>query len=180
MVRFNKDSTLKLLLLNFIVLLMSCSDPSTQVNFKNLQEVSDANFYIVCPPSYCSIKPNEISPVFPFDMYHLNIHWQEVVAQLPRLTIVAEDKINLKFTYSQRSKYFRLPSVINVQLVGIDKGHSTIAISSQSKYGYIDFGGNESRVDAWLQDLIDSVGKQHNLGHSSNADTSDKARSASK
>ncbi len=143
--------------------LTGCKDPVVLVDFEELPELSSQNYYVVCPPNYCSIKPNEISPVFPFDMHHLDIHWQEVVSKQNGLKLIAEDKQKLLYTYVQRTKYLRLPQVINVQLLPIDKNHSTLAIYSQSKYGYFDFGANKNRVNEWLKDLRDSVGKQHNL-----------------
>jgi uncharacterized protein (DUF1499 family) len=159
----------RLLIVIFEVFLLAClagcHEPMQQVDFNHLPDIVAENYYIVCPPHYCNIKPHEISPIFPFDVEHLNIHWQEVVNKLPRITLTAEDKDKLLYTYIQRTKFFRFPDTINVQLLPIDKHHSTIAIYSQSKYGYSDFGGNKARVELWLKELVDTVGKQHKLDH---------------
>lgn len=165
----NDKKLIKLILSGYLfaamLLLLGCQEPPVQVDFKRLPEVKTQNLYIVCPPKYCNLKPNEISPVFPFDQNHLNVHWQAVVKHLPRLTLIAEDKEKLLFTYVQRTKYLHLPEVINVQLIPMDKNHSTLAIYSQSKYGFSDFGANKARVDEWLQKMIDSVGTDHKLEH---------------
>lgn len=149
------------IIINILILLTACQEPAVQIDFRHLPEISTQNYFVICPPNYCNTKPNEISPVFPFNKEHLNIHWQEFINKQPRIEIIAQDKEKMEFTYVQRSKYLRLPTIINIQLLPIDEQHSTLAMHSQSKYGWSDFGGNKSRCEMWMQELIESIGKMH-------------------
>lgn len=152
-----------LIIVGILSSLFGCSDPVVQVDFKNISYINTPNYYLVCPPKYCSITPHEIGPVYPIEVKHVDIHWQQVIEKQPRVTLVAEDKAKHQYTYIQRTKYLGFPDTINVQLLSLDKNHTTVLIYSQSKYGYSDLGVNKARVKEWLSQLSEDLGKQHKL-----------------
>ena len=56
-------------------------------------------------------------------------------------------------TYVQLSPSLNLPDYVSVKFIDLNGGNSTIAIFSQSRFGYDDLGGNEARVLAWTGTL---------------------------
>ena len=56
-------------------------------------------------------------------------------------------------TYVQLSFSLNLPDYISVKFIDLNGGKSTIAIYSQSRFGYDDLGSNEARVMAWVGTL---------------------------
>ncbi|MBL4874086.1 MAG: DUF1499 domain-containing protein [Rhodobacteraceae bacterium] len=56
-------------------------------------------------------------------------------------------------TYVQRSQRLNLPDYISVKFIDLNGGNSTIAIYSQSRFGYDDLGVNEKRVLSWVNTL---------------------------
>lgn len=159
----NKNLLGILIIVGILSALFGCSDPAVQVDFKNIAYINTPNYYLVCPPKYCSITPNEISPVYPIEVRHVDIHLKQVIERQPRITLIAEDKENYRYTYIQRTKYLGFPDTINVQLLSLGENHTTVLIYSQSKYGYSDLGVNKARVKNWLFELSEDLGKQHKL-----------------
>ena len=59
----------------------------------------------------------------------------------------------------QRSRIFRFPDTVTVQLFPLPDGGSTLAIYSHSNYGRSDLGVNADRVRRWLV-LIEAEAKR--------------------
>ncbi len=157
-----KNSAKLIFTLGIILSVIGCAEPPVQVDFTNLNVVERPNYYIVCPPEYCNIEPHEISPVYPFKLENVLYHWQQVINTEPRVSLIAEDKSNSQFTYVQRSKVLYFPDVINIKFIDLGNNHTTLAIYSQSKYGYSDFGVNQQRVEVLLEKLMVDLSKHHN------------------
>lgn len=145
----------KILIILMVFVMFGCAEPPVQVDFENLPIVETPNFYTVCPPDYCNYEPSEISPVFAVNVNKVVEAWKKVIEKQPRISILAEDNESYQYTYIQRSKLFRFPDTINVKFIPLENNHSTLAVYSQSKYGYSDMGVNKKRVDSWL-DLLSS------------------------
>lgn len=123
------------------------------INFQHLTLPTTPNYYLVCPKDYCNNKPNDISPIFPYNREQLIKNFQTMINQQPRITRAASDQTNYKYSYIQRSKIFRFPDFITVKFIALNDTQSTLAIFSCSKYGSSDFGVNKKRVQSWLQQL---------------------------
>ena len=145
-----------------IFCLTGCSEPPVQVDFKAIPITESKNYHLICPPEYCNIDPNEISPIYSVDIQSVDYHWQEVMEKEPRIINIAGDEKKHQYTYVQRSKYLRLPDTINVQIIPMDNNHTTLAIYSKSKYGYSDFGSNKARIDDLLVKLHESLREHRN------------------
>lgn len=158
---FNNSGKI-ILIMSMLLSIIGCSEPPVQADFTNLTVIERPNYYIVCPPEYCNIKPHEISPVYPFKLKNVLYHWEQVIKSEPRVTLIAEDRLNNQFTYVQRSKVFRFPDIINIKFIELGNGLTTLAVYSQSKYGYSDLGVNQQRVDLWLEKLTLDLSKHHN------------------
>lgn len=122
-------------------------------DFKNDILPNKPNHFLICPANYCKATANLISPNLPFPVHQLALNFEQMINQQPRVTLISkEPKIYLYF-YMQRSKLFKFPDFITVQLISIDEHNSTIAMYSQAKYGYYDFDVNKKRLITWLQAL---------------------------
>ena len=58
-----------------------------------------------------------------------------------------------QYDVEERSALFGFPDTMTVRLFERRDGTSTVAIYSRAHYGKGDFGVNEARVRAWLDDL---------------------------
>lgn len=123
------------------------------VDFENLKIPNSPNYYFACPENFCNAVSNQIVPTFSMPVSALIQSWQAMIKQQPRTKLLQADISKHRYFYVQRSLIFRFPDYITVQFIAIDDYHSTVAIFSQSKYGYSDLGVNKKRVKAWLTQL---------------------------
>lgn len=161
MINLNNKSLIKILVL--IVMLSSiigCTEPPIQADFEDLPIVDTPNYYTVCPPDFCNYEPSDISPVYPVEINKVIKSWKKVIDSQPRVTKLATDDDNYQYTYMQRSKLLRFPDIINVKFIPLENNHTTVAIYSQSKYGYSDMGVNKKRVELWLDLLMQKLQKK--------------------
>lgn len=145
--------SIKLASLLIIVLFISgCTDMrSIDFNFKTLQRDNKLNSYLVCPANYCQTRVDALAPDYPVSVQELMTAWQKVIAMQPRTTLSYHSGSH--FQYVQRSLLFRFPDNIYVTFLPLATEKSTLAIYSQSVYGYYDFGVNKKRVEHWLAAL---------------------------
>ena len=124
-----------------------------QVDFTRLEPGASPNWYLVCPPDYCSAVPDAFSPVFGMPPGLLRQEWEVMLSTRPRVELLAESADGMQFDYVQRTARFRFPDIVTVRFLPIPPGQSTLAIYSRSIYGRSDLGANRARVDAWLSAL---------------------------
>ena len=138
-------------------LLLLAADTARDVDFGKPLLTDRPNQYLACPEGFCADKPGEVAPVFDVPPEKLLAAWDRVMAAEPR-TMSLPQKSPDRRSYEQRSKLLRYPDRITVQAVPMDDGKSSIAIYSQSKYGYSDAGVNETRVKRLLSRLKAELG----------------------
>lgn len=127
------------------------------LNFKTLKKPKTPNYYLVSPKDFCPFAPNKTSPIYNIDHRKLYVAWAKMITQQPRTDLILIDEKQMQYQYVQRSRLFRFPDYINVEFIPLSIKTSTLAIFSQSKYGYIDFGANETRIKHWLNALSKSL-----------------------
>ena len=138
----------------FIVWLTIPKQPARLlIDFKSITLPKTPNYFLACPTNYCNVSSQLTSPVFYMPVNELAKAWQQFIHQQPRVQLLKSNESNFQFTYQQRTPYLRFPDFINVQLIAINENQSSIALLSQSKYGYSDLGVNEKRVKQWLNAL---------------------------
>jgi hypothetical protein len=128
------------------------------VEFAHLSPDSRPSRFLMCPPDYCSRPPEAASPVFDMGWERLRDLWSETVARQLRVKLIAGDGERRKITYIQHSALLRLPDIVTIEFVELPGGKSSFAIESRSRYGWLDFGANGSRVRAWVG-LLQAVAK---------------------
>ncbi len=122
------------------------------VDFNNLKTTRHPNWYLVCPPQFCSnAAVHREAPVF-------NKPASDLAAQLKEL-IKAEGNLNVRhedattFDVEIRTAVMRWPDLVSIEFIETEDGGCTLAIFSRSIYGRKDFGANRKRVNRWLGSL---------------------------
>jgi uncharacterized protein (DUF1499 family) len=128
------------------------------IDFASLQRTPDPNQYLLCPKAMCTTQTDGEAPLFDVPVEQLQVAWDEMLAEQPRIQLLRRDVTNMQIDYVQRTPLLRFPDLITVRFVPIDDTHSTFAIYSRSIYGRGDMGVNRARVEEWLAKLKAKVG----------------------
>ena len=133
----------------------ACSADTLGVDFATLVRPSSPNTYLVCPKERCAAGADEDGPIYAVPAAQLFERAQTLLSAEPRTEVVQKQPELLRLVLVQRSAFFRFPDTITIEVFPLPDGGSTLAIYSQSNYGYGDFGVNKDRVRAWIG-LIDA------------------------
>ncbi len=137
-------------------LFLLAADTDRRIDFSSPLLTGRPNQYLVCPKGMCADAPNQVAPVFDVPAERLVSAWDKVVTSEPEVTVLPQADANRR-SYVQHSKLFRFPDRVTMEAVSVGDGLSSLAIYSQSKYGYRDAGVNEARVKRLLSRLKDAV-----------------------
>jgi uncharacterized protein (DUF1499 family) len=135
--------------------LAACSADALGVDFATFVRPSSPNTYLVCPKDRCAAAPDEEGPIYAVHSARLFEQARTLLAAEPRTEVVQDQPETFRLVLVQRSAFFRFPDTITLQVFPLPDGTSTLAIYSQSNYGYGDFGVNKDRVHSWIG-LIDA------------------------
>jgi hypothetical protein len=102
------------------------------VDFATLQRGPDPNEYLLCPKGTCAAQTDGEAPVFDVRVEQLQVAWDEMLAEQPRLQVLRREVTNVQIDYVQRLRLLRFPYLVTVRFVPIDDTHSTLAIYSRS------------------------------------------------
>ncbi len=133
----------------------ACSADTAGIDFATLVRPSSPNTYLVCPKDRCATAPDEEGPIYAVPAAQLFERTRTLLAAEPRTEVVQDQPEALRLVLVQRSFFFRFPDTITLQVFPLPDGGATLAIYSQSNYGYGDFGVNKDRVRGWIG-LIDA------------------------
>lgn len=128
------------------------------IDFATLQRDSVPNQYLLCPKAMCTTQTDGEAPVFDVPVEQLQVAWDEMLAEQPRLLLLRRDVTNTQIDYVQRTRLLRFPDLVTVRFVSIDDTHSTVAIYSRSVWGKGDMGVNRARIEEWLARVKAKVG----------------------
>jgi len=135
--------------------LVACSADTAGVDFATLVRPSSPNTYLVCPKDRCTAVADEHGPVYAAPAAQLYERARTLLSAEPRTEVVQEQAETFRLVLVQRSAFFRFPDTITIQVFPLPDGDSSLAVYSQSNYGYGDFGVNKDRVRGWIG-LIDA------------------------
>lgn len=129
------------------------SAPTYQaVDFNNLKTTRNPNWYLVCPPQFCSnAAVHREAPVFEKSVSDLAAQLKELIKAEGNLNIRSENVTT--FDVKIRTAVMRWPDLVSIEFIEAEDGGSTLAIFSRSIYGRKDFGANRKRVNKWLSAL---------------------------
>lgn len=120
------------------------------VDFATFTRRDTPNDALACGEGLCAAKADVPAPVFTLAAEELYARIQPALAQEPRLELVAKEPGRGVFRYVQRSLVFRFPDTINVQVVALPDGRSTVLLYSRSQIGRGDLGVNRARIERWI------------------------------
>ncbi len=113
-----------------------------------------ANEYLVAPEGFTPrAKPHRVAPVYARPATEIAGRLKGVILGARDIEWRADPAGGMKFEVIQRSRVFRFPDIVTVEVLPLDDARSTLAIYSRSRYGRRDFGVNRDRVEAWLARL---------------------------
>jgi uncharacterized protein (DUF1499 family) len=123
------------------------------IDFATLRRAPTPNQYLLCPVALCTTQTDGAAPVYSVPVAKLQVVWDKMLAEQPRVEVQRRDITSMQIDYVQRSRLLRFPDLITVRFVPVDETHSTLAVYSRSVYGKGDLGVNRARVEEWLARL---------------------------
>lgn len=118
------------------------------MDFRKVPENRRPNRWLICPPGYSNVAPDEAPPVFGAGVTTLRDSWRAMVLQQPRIAVAYDEADAMELV--QRTRIFRFADDISVAYIGLGRGRSTIALFSRSRVGYSDLGTNRRRLQDWM------------------------------
>jgi len=123
------------------------------LDLASLKQPNGRNQYLAAPQGFGIAQPDRITPLFPRPAADLAQLFLAMALKQPRVTLRRQRQDGLGFELVQRSRLFRFPDIISVEVIPVDERRSSLAIFSRSVYGRRDFGVNRNRVEDWLARL---------------------------
>lgn len=127
------------------------------VDFERLARSDAPHDALACPPGYCAVEPDFVTPTYDVPGARLREIVSEIAAEDPRAELVYSGRWEESDRYIVRSRLMRYPDTVNVRILGAGPGRSQIAIYSRSQIGYSDMGVNRARIARWLDEIARRV-----------------------
>ena len=121
-----------------------------EVDFASLQRRDTPNDALACRPELCAAKADIEAPVFARPAPEMFRVVESAVAGEPDLQKSGSDETQGTLRFVQRSRLMRYPDTINVKVVALPDGGSTVLIYSRSQLGRSDLGVNRARIKRWI------------------------------
>lgn len=112
------------------------------------------NQFLVAPDGLCrNATPHDRAPSFDMPADMLINRFRTVALAEPRVRVLEDERKQRQMVFVQKSKLFRFPDYIDVLVIDLPEGRSTLAVYSRARYGIRDFGVNRRRIEDWLAKL---------------------------
>lgn len=128
-----------------------------EVDFASLQRRETPNDALACGPEFCAAKADIEAPVFARPAQDMFRVVESAVAGEPDLQKTGGDEAQGTLRYVQRSRLMRYPDTINVKVLALPDGGSTVLLYSRSQLGRGDLGVNRARIERWIRLLKDAA-----------------------
>ena len=117
------------------------------INFKSLKRPPKPNTCLAAPDNHClAAEPDFAPPDFAMTGRGLFSKLSEIVAADRRFGKVSADAETLRLKFVATTGLMRFKDDVDVEIIPLDEGRSTLAIYSRSRLGYSDLGANQKRV----------------------------------
>ena len=124
------------------------------IPFKSLQRPPKPNTCLAAPDNFCLASEADFAPPeFDLSAADLFTKINEIISaerSFGRLTSDA-DALRLKFVAT--TGLMRFKDDVDIEVIPLDDGKSTLAIYSRSRVGYSDLGANRKRVTKFIAKL---------------------------
>jgi uncharacterized protein (DUF1499 family) len=126
------------------------------VDFTTLERRRTPNDSLVCPAAFCPrAKPDFEPPVYPVPALRLRSIAAQAIAREPDAALVHSDPNQDR--YLVRTRLLRFPDTVNLLVIDLGGGRSTLALYSRSQIGRSDLGTNRRRLERWVERISRSV-----------------------
>lgn len=122
------------------------------LNLQNPQLPSSPN-YAFAAPRNLNLDAGIESPEFQLGETQLAKRAVAYIQNQPRVSTLKEDWENLHFMFIQRTPVLRFPDQIEVKVISLSDGRSSLLMLSRAHYGSYDFGVNKRRLIRWLKGI---------------------------
>lgn len=117
------------------------------INFKSLKRPPKPNTCLAAPDNHClAADPDFAPPEFTMTDRGLFSKLSEIIAAERSFGRVESDAETLRLKFVATTGLMRFKDDIDIEIIPIDQGRSTLAIYSRSRIGYSDLGANQKRV----------------------------------
>lgn len=124
------------------------------VDFAQVRRRSSPNDALICPADRCPLaKPDVEPPVFTIAASRLAEKIRDVALAEPRVERLDDGSVAGSMRFVQRSALMHFPDIVDVTIVPLTAGASTLAMYSRSLVGRSDIGVNRQRLERWLAAL---------------------------
>ena len=125
------------------------------IEFEALALKRSPNQYLLAPEGLCPrVRRYRASDTYHVPADELERELLAIARAEPRTRVTESDPARRKHKIVQRSRVFRFPDDIDVQIFERGAAESTLAIYSRARYGWSDMGVNAARVKRWLPGLF--------------------------
>lgn len=126
------------------------------VDFRSLERRGTPNDSLACPGDFCArAKPDFEPPVYPIPCERLRGIAAEAIAREADAALVHSDRSQDR--YVVRTRLLRFPDTVNLGVIDLGDGRSTLALYSRSQIGRSDLGTNQRRLRRWVERISRSV-----------------------
>jgi len=124
------------------------------LHFKSLKRPPKPNTCLAAPDNHClAAEPDFAPPILAMTGRGLHSKLSEIIAAERRWGQVKTDPETLRIKFVATTGLMRFKDDVDIEIIPVDQGKSTMAIYSRSRVGYSDLGANRKRVN----DLIRRV-----------------------
>lgn len=117
------------------------------INFKSLKRPPKPNTCLAAPENHClAAEPDFAAPVYSMTDRGLFSKLSEIIAADRSFGNVASDAEKLRIKFVATTGLMRFKDDVDIEIIPLDQGQSTLAIYSRSRVGYSDLGANQKRV----------------------------------
>ncbi|MEM7638437.1 MAG: DUF1499 domain-containing protein [Pseudomonadota bacterium] len=117
------------------------------INFKSLKRPPKPNTCLAAPDHHClAAEPDFAPPDFAMTGRGLFSKLSEIIAADRSFGKVSADAETLRLKFVATTGLMRFKDDVDVEIIPLDEGRSTLAIYSRSRLGYSDLGANQKRV----------------------------------
>jgi uncharacterized protein (DUF1499 family) len=126
------------------------------VDFGTLERRGTPNDSLAAPRDACPrATPDFEPPAYPVPAERLRPIVSAVIAEEPDTALLHGDGDQVR--YLVRTRLLRFPDTVDVKVIDLGEGCSTLALYSRSQIGRSDLGTNQRRLRRWIDRVSRSV-----------------------
>ena len=124
------------------------------ISFKSLKRPPKPNTCLVAPENHClAAEPDFEPPQLEMTSRGLFSKLSENIAAERRFGNVQADAEKLRLKFVATTGLMRFKDDVDIEVIPLESGKSTVAMCSRSRVGYSDLGANQKRVRKLIHEL---------------------------